>query len=487
MIIMESAPKKIALNTVISFSARVLGTALALVSIGLIARHLGPSGFGEYSLVLAFLYTFIIVGQFGLYPLLLRELSQREDKAALLSDFFSLRLYLLVSVMALTPFAALLFPYSMKVIQGIGIAAVGFLFMGLSQLLMAVFQHFLSVWRASLAEVVGRAAQAALVYLVVVLGLGFFSVLWVFSVVTFIIFSLNLVFALRLLRFRIVWIPWWKIKEFFRKAFPIALSIVLTLIYFKLDTIILSIPQINSASTDPARDVGVYNVAYRVLEGLIFFPAMFVGLIMPFLSRYFKEDWQRFENIFRQAHSIVILATLPLVGALWILAEPIVILIGGAEFVAAAPVLKILSIAIGFIFLGNLYGQAVVAQGREKKAAWVYGGGVVVNIAANILIIPFLRELGAALTTVLTEAMVTLFLFLIIKRGFGLGVSCSKLSKAALASALMFVFLIYFNFLSLFVLIVSGIVIYFGLLFLLGGITVKEIKIMIGRNLESGI
>jgi O-antigen/teichoic acid export membrane protein len=46
--------RKIAYNTVISTGARLLGVALSLISIGLIARYLGQSGFGSYSLVLAF-------------------------------------------------------------------------------------------------------------------------------------------------------------------------------------------------------------------------------------------------------------------------------------------------------------------------------------------------------------------------------------------------------------------------------------------------
>ena len=140
------------------------------------------------------------------------------------------------------------------------------------------------------AEVVGRGVQLALVYLVFIKGIGgdsahtnnFFLFIAIMSVASFIIFYSTFLFARRYIKIglRFDFAYWGKI---IKTTWPIALSIVLTLIYFKIDTIFLSLMK-------PAADVGIYGVAYRVLEVLIFFPAIFSGIMMPLLSRNAVTD-----------------------------------------------------------------------------------------------------------------------------------------------------------------------------------------------------
>ena len=74
---------KIAYNTLVSTGARILGIALALINIGFITRYLGPSVFGDYTLVLVFVYLFSVLADLGLESIVVRELvkdGHREEK-----------------------------------------------------------------------------------------------------------------------------------------------------------------------------------------------------------------------------------------------------------------------------------------------------------------------------------------------------------------------------------------------------------------------
>ena len=85
------------------------------------------------------------------------------------------------------------------------------------------------------------------------------------------IFILNFFFARKYIPLSLAFnFSYW--KKLLKTAFPIAVSIVLTLIYFKIDSIFLSLGFINRSSGNPITDVGIYNIAYKVLEGVIFFP-----------------------------------------------------------------------------------------------------------------------------------------------------------------------------------------------------------------------
>jgi len=471
--------KKIVYNTVVSAGARIIGVALSLISIGLIARYLGKEGFGSYSLVLAFLYTFNILADLGLYSLMTREISRsgaNEEKIA--SNIFTIRLVSLVFFLGLAILIVWFFPYSFQIKLGVAIGSIAYFLMSATQVLMGIFQKRLRIDKPSLAEFIGRLVQLFLIVLFIFLDLGFFVILFALIISTLVIFVINWLFARSYIKLSLDFdfLLW---KKLLKAAFPIAASIVLTLIYFKLDTIFLSLGSINRFSENPIIDVGIYNVAYKVLEGLIFFPAMFVGLMMPFLSRFAFSNQDNFKKIFQKTLDVLIIFIVPLIIAILILSLPIVVLIGGDEFSASAKPLQILSIAVGLIFLGTLFGHSIIALDKQKAGAWIYLGGMVFNVVANLIFIPKYSYVGAAMTTVFTELLVTILMIGLIYKTIHYFPSFKRGFKAVLAGIIMGVFVYFFQEWNLFILIVLGIVIYFAALFLFKGITKKEILLLI--------
>src|SRR3972149_7355124 len=108
--------QKIAYNVLISLGARVVGTALALFTIGLTTRYLGKEGFGEYSIALAFLYIFNSLADLGFYNILVREISKPgTDEREIVSNVFTLRTLSLFLILGLGVIAGWFFPYSIEV------------------------------------------------------------------------------------------------------------------------------------------------------------------------------------------------------------------------------------------------------------------------------------------------------------------------------------------------------------------------------------
>ena len=266
-----------------------------------------------------------------------------------------------------------------------------------------------------------------------------------------------------------------------KTTLPIAVSIVFTLIYFKIDSIFLSLPIINSHSPNPMADVGIYNIAYKILEGLIFFPAMLVGLIMPLLSHSAFSDPERFKKIFQKALDVLIIFIIPLLVGLLILAEPIVVLVGGRDFSLSAAVLQILSFAIGLIFLGNLWGNSIIALNKQKSGAWIYFAGMIFNIVTNLIFIPKYRYLGAAATTLATEFLVTILMMILIHRTINYSPKFN-IFKPIFAGIFMAVFLWIFKDWNIFILVGLGIIIYFITLYLIKGIKKEEVMLLVKKE-----
>lgn len=403
--------QKISYNFLVSSLARVIGLAFALVSLGFITRALGSDGYGQYALVLAFLGFFQILADFGLQTLMVREISKPQaDERSIVSHFFSLRLFLSIFFLALAPLLVLLFPYGQEVKKGVVFAFAGYLFFSQTQILQGIFQKYLRTDRWAVAEIAGRIAQLGLFYFGFRQGLGLFWFLGVFVISSFIIFIFSLIFSRAYVSFSFrVDFNYW--KGILKQAAPIAAALIFTFVYFKIDTLMLGMLKTE-------KDVGIYNLAYKVLEGLIAFPVLFVGLMVPLLSSSLIESCGRFKRIFQSALYILITGAVAgfIVG--WLAAPLIIKILGGGEFSDAVLPLRLLLFACSFIFIGTLVGQTTIILGKQKKAAWAYGLGALFNILANLIFIPKYSYVGAAGTTVATEFLVTAALLLIILAEF---------------------------------------------------------------------
>jgi len=473
--------RKIAYNTIFATGARIIAVALSLVNLGLITRYLGKEGFGNYSLILAFLYIFNILADLGLYSLMTREISRSGvDEKKIASNIFTIRVIALLLFLSLGIVFAWFFPYTGQVKLGIIIVSLSYFFLSASQVLMGVFQKYLRIDRAGLADIGGRLIQLGLVIAFIHFNLGFFSILWALVIGCVGNFILNWFFARKHLPLTIDFdFSLW--KQLIKSAIPIAASLVLTLIYFKFDSIFLSLKFINRHSINPIIDVGIYNVAYKILEGLIFFPAMFVGLIMPLLSKFAFSDLNEFKKIFQKTLDVLVIFIVPLVVGLLMLALPIVVLIGGQQFVASALVLKILSFAIGLIFLGNLFGYSIIALNKQKTGAWIYLSGMIFNIITNLIFIPKYSYFAAAVITVATELLVTILMVYLIYRT----IHCFprfKLIKPLIAGLVMAAFLYLFNNWNILLLVGGGVIIYFATLFLIKGIKKEELSLLLKKE-----
>ncbi|MBI2462938.1 MAG: flippase [Candidatus Spechtbacteria bacterium] len=400
--------QRITLNTIAAVGVRVAGGFFALLIVGITTRALGLDGFGEYSTVIAYLSTVGIFVDLGLYTLMTREISSVEDKneeKKIVSYFFTLRLALAVIFFVLAVAGSFLFPYTTAVKIGIIITSSGYIFLSLSQVLMGVFQKYLHIEKASIAELVGRVVQLIFVSLFFILGGELFAYLWAVVFGTFATLVANIFFARKFVAFGLaISIPYW--RKTLVTTLPIAISLLFILLYFKIDAIILSLIK-------SPRDVGIYSVAYKTLETLIFFPAMFVGITMPILSRA-AVNKDEFSRTFQRVFNALVISALPIVVGGILTASSIVNIIGGYQFLLSTLPLQVLFLAVGIIFFGTLAGSSVVALNIQKRAMWIYFLGMVFNVIANLILIPSYSYMAAAWTTVITELIVTAMLFWLI-------------------------------------------------------------------------
>src|SRR5690606_13169715 len=98
----------------------------------------------------------------------------------------------------------------------------------------------------------------------------------------------------------------------------------------------------------------------------------------------------------------------PVVAGLYAFADPIVRLVFGAEYAGAAPALQIMTWTLVPIYANAVLTHLLIAAGRQAAMMWTSSGAAVANVGLNLLMIPRMGVLGAAIATLLTEGMLLL-------------------------------------------------------------------------------
>lgn len=474
---------KIAYNTVIQFLGKIISTILGLIALAMMAHYLGITGFGEYTTIINYVSFFAIIADFGLTLITVQLISQPQaDENKILNNLFGLRLISISALLLLAPLIAIFLPYSTAVKTGILIAILSFLFPALNQILIGLFQKKLRMDKAVIAETLSRLFLVAGIYLSFKLNWGLNGVLWVTVVSAGINFLSAYILATKFALIKPAF-DWRFYKTVILKSWPLALTIVLNLLYLKTDTLILSLVK-------SADDVGLYGAAYRIIEVLTTLPFMFAGIILPILTlSWFEQKKDYFALVLQKSFDLMAIFSIPIVVGVLVLAKPIIVLVAGPDFTVSSLILKILIFAVVAIFLGCMFAHAVIAIEKQKKMIGFYLFVSLSSIILYLLVIPKFSYLGAAAITIYSEALIALFSAYIVWKYTKFIPKFKIATKTIIASLIMGLALklipeyLYYSWLGLIISSLVAAIIYFISLYLIKGITQTDLKVLLNKKL----
>lgn len=460
-----SFTRKVAHNTFIQAAGKGSGFIFGILSTALMARYLGLQGFGEYSTGMAIVQLSSILADFGLYQIALQLLPlNRWSEEKVISGVWTLRVILAIFFLLLGWVLVLAIPgYSWHIRLGTGILSLAIFGTSLHQILASLYQKHLRMWIPTLAEVAGKATNLLLLIIAVALHLNFY---WVMATIA--VSSLLQLFIAWRGAIRLAPIHWEYdfpfFKEIIRRAWPIGVSIILGMLYFKMDTIILSWYR-------PQTDVGIYGAAYKILEVLNSLPYLFIGLILPALNAAWSEnDHSRFQRILQKAWEFTWIIVWPMLIGGILLSDQIINFIAGYEFILAAPILRILLFAVAALFVGQLFTGAVIAINRQRLMLKYYIFATIIALAGYFVFIPQFSYWGAAWMTVAVETSIALASFGIVICYGSIKINWLPVFKALASALLMGVCLILIPSLPLIFEIILGAIIYSLWLYLFKGL-----------------
>lgn len=237
------------------------------------------------------------------------------------------------------------------------------------------------------------------------------------------------------------------------------------------------------------KDVGIYTAACALTNTIyhLIFPLGIV--LLPTISKsYDNGDIAKTKTYLTYSLKYLMALSIPAAFGLFILAAPLLGILTTPEFTSGSLVVPL--IALGLVMFG-FYQVGLHVFHLVKKTYLIVrllGIAAALNIGLNLLLIPRMGILGAAVASLVAYAILAVLTLIFSSRYFAFSLDFSFIMKSVLASAIMAVAIWLLNPLGITEVIISillGVVIYSGIIFALRGFSKNELRLL--RDLVAGI
>jgi O-antigen/teichoic acid export membrane protein len=484
-----STVRRIAKNTTVLLVAQVATYLLAFFYMMYAARYLGAQGYGILSFALAFTGIFAVFGDLGLYSLTIREVARNKSLAPKYVANVSLMKIVLVAVAyGLIALTINLMGYPQETIRVVYLLGLYVILATFTQMFYSIFQAFERMEFQSVGQMLSAALVLGGVIFAIKHGFGVIGFASLYVIAGAIVLGYG--FAVMRLKFSNPAsasaakamqfdLSFWKpaIKE----ALPFGLTTIFGTVVYSVGTVMLS-----SMKGDAA--VGWYNAAYGMVRVLLFIPGAWGGAIFPVMSNFYITSRDSLRFSFEKSFKYLTILGIPIGVGTTLLAQRFILLIFGAEYANSILALQILVWSSVSVYVSTSFGYLFQALNRQIIGTKIAGICMILSITLNLVLIPKYSYVGAGAATVATDLTAAALYFAWGSRvGYGLfnRNSARIVAKVLVSSALMGVFIMYFHNLTLLVLVPLAVFLYFGLLYIIGGINSEDIDLArraIGRH-----
>ena len=415
-------------NTLLSVS-QVL---FPLITFPYSSRVLGPEGMGAVNFADNFTTYFLLVAALGIPLYGVREIAKVKDQPQALAKVFSelLFIHLATSVIAVVMLFGLsfflnrlhsdfaLYQIGMGVVLGSVFIAEWF-FQGTEQFkFIAIRSVVIRVFTIALLFLLVHRPEDKLLFY----GLNLIAVLLAAATNMYAIRKM-LRFTFRNLNF----------KRHFKPLFIIFSNSIVTTVYLVFDTIILGF-----LTSD--QYVGYYSASMRISKLSLAVIAALSTVLLPRLTMAFKN--QKFDEagvLLEKSMNFVIFLSVPIALGTLCLSKEIIMLFAGDQYLPAVLSLQVSCFIVIFVGLAQVFShQMLLPLHMEKKILFASIFGVVVSLVLNFALIPIFQHVGAAISSLATEAVVTLVLFLSARKVFKFTFPAMQFLQSLLTCTLFF-------------------------------------------------
>lgn len=462
----------IAKNTSYLTVALILQKIISFSYFAFLARSFGPALLGKYYLAISLTTIFAIIIDLGFANVLTREIAKKPEEAKrLLGNVAAIKIPLAILALLAVVVTVKVFGYDSLTFKLALISAISMILDSFTYTFFAISRGFHNLKYESISSVIFQLIVLIFGGLALYFNYGVLAAMVVLALASIYNFFFSWIILRRKLGVHLH-LQWDRktIYELLVISWPFAVFAIFQRLYTYLDSVLLSL-----LAGDV--QVGLYQVAFKIIFALQFLPSAFTASLYPAMSTYWQNNRSQLAVTFERALNYLIIISWPIIIGSIVLADRLV-LIFKADYSAAALPLQISIVALFFIFINFPIGSLLNACDKQKRNTFNVGIVLLASVALNLLLIPYFQAVGASITVLLTNILMTILGLREVKKiiQYNVRKNLIILGKTIAASILMGVIVLLLGrFISLFASVAVGVVSYFIFLYSFGGFKKEDI------------
>ena len=478
---METSYQKFAKDALVIGIASVLTSVSGLVLLPLITKLLGAHDYGVWAQVNITIGLLWMLVNLGLPFAMVRFLAAKTNRAEIQEGFYSVFSVIFLAALIASslliifagPIARVFFEGETEIVRILGVIII---MSSLNLVCLTLFRTFRQMMRYSIFAVTKTYIHVGIIAYLALNGFGIFSIVLSMLVIEAALFlalfySISSQIGIKKPHFSIL-------KEYFSFGLPTIPANISSWVVMASDRYIISYFL-------GLTSVGIYSAGYGLGSGILMAVTLLGFVLPPTLSKLYDEGrMDEVKTHLSYSLKYFLALAIPFVFGAAMLSQQVLRMFTTTEiaaqgyFVVPLVALSILVFGFGGV-IGNIL--VLVKKTRIMGATWIIAG--LVNLGLNILVIPRIGILGAALTTLIAFAMAAGILIYYSFKEFKFNIDWGFIIKSLVASMIMSlaIWLIFpEGTLTVLLTVVAGIVIYGVALFLMRGFKREEIRFFQG-------
>ena len=417
--------KKIVSNTIAQILSKVWTAIIAIFLISILTNYLSVEIYWLYSKIYNYIWIFVFLADLGLYAIAIREITNNKNNTSeIVWNVMSLRLVLWIFILIFATWLAFFLPgyNSSLAIISIFIASIFTILQLLNSSILALMQANMKIEFSAISLILAKIVNLWLVAIIayvlypkeIIENSNYFTPFlyiisaWVISV--FFNTIINYWYARKIVKF---WFNWdYKyIKYLFKIALPYWIALFLSVVYFKIDIIILSLME---WPVKGDLSIALYSLPIKIIEVLMVIWWFYMTSMLPSLTKAFKKkDKKTLDHLIWISFKILFSVWI-LIFTLWVLFRDYIIkIIANKDYLNpvyqynSSDAFLIVFAVVVFNFLSLVFIYSLISSENQSKLLKINIVVTIFNIILNIILIPKYSFMWAWFTTLFSQILLT--------------------------------------------------------------------------------
>lgn len=417
--------------SIVANAASLMVSRVAVAAMGwfgtlLIVHHLSVVNWGRFSFVFGLLGLMSVVTNMANPRIVFQQLANDDGRVAGTYVLLRLTLGLFAYVVALS--FVIVGHYPPVVLRATAIAGMAVVLGNSSSGYDVIFQFRMELSKVAVAAVLGQMAQLGLTIALALLhsSLVIFTVPAVLCEVVILAWKLYSLPKHPALHYGFMWRQW---LELIKLSVPLALGGALSVMYYSLDTVMLSKMQ-------TFRAVAIYGISYKFAAMVLIIGDSIYVALFPILVKYWPEEAPRFRAVIVRTMRLLLVVGALITLEFTIFAAKAIGLLYGDHYTVGANAARLVIASECLGFFVSLAVVTLISMNRNVVYPLAALVGFVINLGINLWVIPRWSYMGAAWATLATEIVVLLSIWIPMTRTAGSHlVEMSVVARVLLCSA----------------------------------------------------